>query len=154
MNRREPLRTRHAAGAALVTTFARGLMLAVALLASTAARAEQATATFAGGCFWCMEPPFEALGVESVTSGYTGGRVANPAYEQVSAGSTGHAESVQVVYDPAKVRYEELLDVFWHNVDPTAVGAQFCDVGSQYRSAIFVHDAQLREVWGSEAPSH
>lgn len=127
--------------------FARCLLIAVALMTSSAARAEQATATFAGGCFWCMEPPFEALdGVESVTSGYTGGSVANPTYEQVSAGGTGHAESVQVVYDPAKVSYEKLLDVFWHNIDPVAVDKQFCDVGSQYRSAIFVHDAQQRKL--------
>jgi peptide-methionine (S)-S-oxide reductase len=130
-----------------MTTFARCLLLAVALLTSAVARAEQATATFAGGCFWCMEPPFEALdGVASVTSGYTGGSVANPSYEQVSAGGTGHAEAVQVAYDPAKVGYEKLLDVFWHNVDPTAKDKQFCDVGSQYRSAIFVHDAQQRKL--------
>jgi peptide-methionine (S)-S-oxide reductase len=127
--------------------FARCLLIVLALLTSAAARAEQATATFAGGCFWCMEQPFEALdGVASVTSGYTGGSVANPTYEQVSAGGTGHTEAVQIVYDPAKVSYEKLLDVFWHNVDPVAKDKQFCDVGSQYRSAIFVHDAQQRKL--------
>jgi peptide-methionine (S)-S-oxide reductase len=126
---------------------ARPLLLAIALMLGAAARAEQATATFAGGCFWCMEPPFEALdGVVSVTSGYTGGSVASPTYEQVSAGGTGHAEAVQVVYDPAKVGYEKLLDVFWHNADPVAKDRQFCDVGAQYRSAIFVHDAQQRKL--------
>ncbi len=129
--------------------FARCLLIAAtfSLFASAAARAEQATATFAGGCFWCMEPPFEALaGVTSVTAGYTGGHLANPSYEQVSAGATGHAESVQIVYDPAKVSYQKLLDVFWHNIDPTAVDQQFCDVGTQYRSAIFVHDAGQRKL--------
>ncbi len=97
-----------------------------------------ARATFAGGCFWCMEPPFEKLaGVQSVTSGYAGGRVKNPSYEQVSAGGTGHAEVVQVAYDPSKVSYEQLLEVFWRNVDPTDGGGQFCDRGNQYRTAIF-----------------
>ncbi|RJP56921.1 MAG: peptide-methionine (S)-S-oxide reductase [Deltaproteobacteria bacterium] len=98
-------------------------------------------ATFAGGCFWCMEHPFDEIpGVVSVTSGYTGGREKNPTYEEVSAGGTGHAESVQVVYDPAKVTYEQLLNVFWHNIDPTAKDRQFCDTGHQYRSAIFYHN--------------
>ncbi len=102
-------------------------------------------AIFAGGCFWCMEPPFDALGgVLSTTSGYTGGTVDDPTYEQVSAGGTGHAEAIRVEYDPTKVTYRELLDVFWHNVDPTDAGGQFCDRGSQYRSAIFVLDADQR----------
>jgi peptide-methionine (S)-S-oxide reductase len=106
-----------------------------------------AVATFAGGCFWCMEAPFDKLdGVISTTSGYTGGTVANPTYEQVSAGGTGHAEAVQVAYDPSRVSYEKLLDVFWHNVDPTVRDRQFCDVGSQYRTAIFVHDAEQRRL--------
>ncbi len=104
-------------------------------------------ATFAGGCFWCMEPPFEALdGVVSVTSGYTGGRELDPTYKQVSSGKTGHAEAVQVLYDPARVSYEKLLDVYWRNIDPTAVDRQFCDVGRQYRSAIFVHDETQRKL--------
>jgi len=95
-------------------------------------------AYFAGGCFWCMEEAFEKVeGVLSATSGYMGGKVANPSYEEVSAGRTGHAESVEVVYDPAKVSYQKLLDAFWRNVDPITPNAQFCDHGSQYRSAIF-----------------
>jgi peptide-methionine (S)-S-oxide reductase len=97
-----------------------------------------AEATFAGGCFWCMEKPFDKLdGVVSTTSGYTGGQRENPTYEQVSSGSTGHTESVQIRYDPKKVSYEELLSVFWHNVDPLDPKGQFCDKGSQYRSGIF-----------------
>lgn len=96
------------------------------------------SAIFAGGCFWCMEPPFDKLeGVISTTSGYTGGKLPNPSYEQVSEGSTGHAESVKVVFDPAKVSFKKLLDVYWHNVDPFAIDQQFCDHGDQYRTAIF-----------------
>ena len=104
-------------------------------------------ATFAGGCFWCMEPPFEALnGVVSVTSGYTGGSKENPTYVEVSSGRTGHTEAVQVVYEPAKISYERLLDVYWRNVDPTDRTGQFCDRGSQYRPAIFVHDDTQRRL--------
>ncbi len=104
-------------------------------------------ATFAGGCFWCMEPPFDKLdGVISTTSGYSGGHQLNPTYEQVSAGATGHAESVQVVYDPKRISYEELLKVFWRNIDPTTRDAQFCDHGQQYRTAIFYHDDKQREL--------
>jgi len=112
-----------------------------------------AKATFAGGCFWCMEPPFEKLpGVVSVTSGYTGGQKKNPTYEEVSAGGTGHAEAVEVAYDPAKVSYRQLLEVFWRNVDPTTPDRQFCDVGQQYRTAIFFHDeGQHREAEASKA---
>jgi peptide-methionine (S)-S-oxide reductase len=106
-----------------------------------------AIATFAGGCFWCMEPPYDKLpGVDATISGYTGGTVANPSYEQVSSGRTGHAEAVQVVYDPKKVTYEQLLDVFWHNVDPTVKDRQFCDGGTQYRTAIFYHDEAQRKA--------
>jgi peptide-methionine (S)-S-oxide reductase len=95
-------------------------------------------AYFAGGCFWCMEEVFEKVeGVLSATSGYMGGAVSNPTYEEVSAGRTGHTESVEVVYDPAKVNYQKLLDAFWRNVDPITPNAQFCDHGNQYRSAIF-----------------
>ncbi len=109
-----------------------------AALAKTEAKTE--TATFAGGCFWCMVPPFKNLpGVISVTSGYTGGHVANPSYEDVSSGKTGHAESVQVVFDPNKVGYAKLLDVFWHNIDPVTTQQQFCDIGDQYRTAVFYH---------------
>ena len=103
-----------------------------------AANATPAKAYFAGGCFWCMEEAFEKVeGVLTATSGYMGGTVANPSYEEVSAGRTGHAESVEVIYDPAKVSYQKLLNAFWHNVDPITANAQFCDHGSQYRSAIF-----------------
>jgi len=121
--------------------------IGLASLAPNAARAATETAIFAGGCFWCMVPPFEALpGVITVTSGYTGGTKPNPTYEEVSAGGTGHAESVEVLYDPAKVGYEKLLDVYWHNIDPTVSDRQFCDVGNQYRSAIFVKDAAQRKA--------
>jgi peptide-methionine (S)-S-oxide reductase len=107
--------------------------------------ADTELATFAGGCFWCMEPPFDALeGVLSTTSGYAGGRVKNPTYEEVSAGGTGHTEVVQVEYDPDVISYHELLDVFWRNIDPTTRNRQFCDRGSQYRSAIFFHDEAQR----------
>jgi peptide-methionine (S)-S-oxide reductase len=106
-----------------------------------------ARATFAGGCFWCMEPPFEKIpGVASVTSGYTGGEKVDPTYEEVSAGGTGHAESVEILYDPAKVTYSQLLDVFWHNVDPTQADGQFCDHGRQYRTAIYTHDAEQKRL--------
>jgi peptide-methionine (S)-S-oxide reductase len=104
---------------------------------------ELAVATFAGGCFWCMEPPFDELpGVVSTTSGYTGGGKANPTYEQVSSGTTGHAEAMQVRYNPKKVSYEKLLEVFWRNIDPLTADRQFCDRGPQYRSAIFYHDEE------------
>ena len=106
-----------------------------------------ATATFAGGCFWCMEPPYDKLdGVVSTTSGYIGGRKKNPTYEEVSEGTTGHAEAVQVAYDPTKVSYEKLLEVFWQNIDPFTPNAQFCDHGSQYRSAIFYHDEEQKRA--------
>jgi peptide-methionine (S)-S-oxide reductase len=101
------------------------------------------TATFGGGCFWCVEEAFDKVaGVVSTTSGYTGGRVANPTYKQVSAGGTGHVEVVRVAYDPARVSYQQLLDVFWKNVDPLTPNRQFCDGGPQYRSAIFYEDAE------------
>ncbi len=122
------------------------LWLATSLGSSALPPAERAAAIFAGGCFWCEETAFEGLpGVLSVVSGYTGGQTKNPTYEQVSAGGTGHAESVEVTYDPGKTSYEKLLDVFWHNVDPFQKNAQFCDHGTQYRSAIFYKDeAQKR----------
>ncbi|MBL8659294.1 MAG: peptide-methionine (S)-S-oxide reductase MsrA [Rhodospirillales bacterium] len=102
-------------------------------------------AVFAGGCFWCMVHPFDEIeGVKSVTSGYTGGTLANPTYEQVSAGGTGHLESVEVVFDPAKVGYQTLLDVYWRNIDPFDSGGQFCDRGASYRSAIFVANDEQR----------
>jgi peptide-methionine (S)-S-oxide reductase len=109
--------------------------------------AHLAKATFAGGCFWCMEPPYDVLpGVVSTTSGYIGGHKADPRYEEVSAGGTGHAEAVEVLYDPAKVSYERLLEVFWHNVDPTVRDRQFCDTGNQYRTGIFVHDETQKRL--------
>lgn len=125
-----------------------GAALLAALPATASAQDKPlATAVFAGGCFWCMEPPFDKLdGVVSTTSGYTGGSVANPTYEQVSAGRTGHAEAVEVRYDPAKVTYTKLLDVFWHNIDPLDAGGQFCDRGSQYRSAIFAGTEEERRL--------
>ena len=105
-----------------------------------------AQATFAGGCFWCMEKPFDQLeGVISTTSGYTGGDIPDPSYQRVSSGTTGHAEAVQVTYDPAKVSYEQLLAVFWRNIDPVDAEGQFCDRGTQYRTSIFYHtEAQRR----------
>jgi len=107
----------------------------------------EAVATFAGGCFWCMEPPYDKLdGVTATISGYTGGSKADPTYEEVSAGGTGHTEAVQITYDPSKVRYEQLLEVFWRNVDPLDAGGQFCDRGSQYRTGIFVHDEEQRRL--------
>ncbi|HEX6177193.1 MAG TPA: peptide-methionine (S)-S-oxide reductase MsrA [Thermoanaerobaculia bacterium] len=127
--------------------------LLFALLAWPASAAPLAKATFAGGCFWCMEPPFEKLsGVVSVVSGYTGGTVPKPTYGAVSSGGTGHLEAIEVVYDPARVSYQRLLDVFWRNIDPTNPNGQFCDSGSQYRSAIFVHDdTQRRAAEASKA---
>jgi methionine-S-sulfoxide reductase len=106
-----------------------------------------AKATFAGGCFWCMEPPFEKLeGVVSVTAGYTGGTEQHPTYEQVSSGKTGHTEAIQIVFDPSKISYEQLLDVFWMNIDPTTPNQQFADKGSQYRSAIFYHSEEQKRL--------
>ena len=104
-------------------------------------------ATFAGGCFWCTESDFEKLpGVVKVVSGYTGGQKVNPSYEEVSSGSTGHVEAVQVYYDPSKLTYTELLDTFWKHIDPTDSGGQFVDRGSQYRSVIFYHDEEQKKL--------
>jgi peptide-methionine (S)-S-oxide reductase len=121
-----------------------------ALPAASAARG-LAKATFAGGCFWCVESDFDKLpGVVSTTSGYIGGKTANPTYEQVSSKNTGHAEAVEIVYDPAKVSYAKLLDYFWRTIDPTTKDRQFCDVGSPYRTAIFAHGPeQLKEAQAS-----
>ena len=113
--------------------------------------AEYKSAVFAGGCFWCLEGPFDALpGVIETESGYTGGTVVNPTYEQVSSGTTGHMEAMRVVYDPQKVTYEQLLAVFWRNIDPTDGGGQFCDRGPQYRSAIFYASPEEEAVARSE----
>ncbi len=104
-------------------------------------------ATFAGGCFWCKEGPFDKLdGVVSTTSGYTGGQTDNPSYPQVSSGSTGHTEAVQIVYEPAQISHEELLDAFWINHDPTESDGQFCDKGSQYRPGVFYHDEDQKRT--------
>ncbi|WP_444940863.1 peptide-methionine (S)-S-oxide reductase MsrA [Microbulbifer sp. ZKSA004] len=109
------------------------------------------TAIFAGGCFWCMEPPFDKVdGVLETTSGYSGGHVKNPTYEQVSSGGTGHAEVVQVKYDANKVSYSDLLNIFWHNVDPFDSGGQFCDRGDQYRAEIF-YGSQEEKVLAEES---
>jgi peptide-methionine (S)-S-oxide reductase len=128
----------------LVTTFV-GAYAQGADSTSTTGRLE--TAIFAGGCFWCLEEALDKVtGVVSTTSGYTGGRKANPTYEEVSAGGTGHTESVQVVYDSEKVSYTTLLDAFWKNIDPTTPDQQFCDKGHQYRSAIFYHDESQKRL--------
>jgi len=137
--------------------FLLGLLLSSALLAVVPVTADNATkesgdrrlekATFAGGCFWCMEEAFDKVeGVVSVTSGYTGGNKVNPGYEEVSAGGTGHAESVEVLYDPAKVSYAKLLEIFWRNIDPTTPDRQFCDRGNQYRSAIFYQNETQKRL--------
>ena len=122
-----------------------GLLIAgvLSVLMAFAAAAETAVATFAGGCFWCMEPPFDELdGVKSTTSGYIGGRKRNPTYQEVSSGRTGHTEAVKIVYDPEKISYAELLKVFWRNIDPLTADRQFCDGGSQYRSGIFYQNEE------------
>ena len=130
-------------------------LAAALLLAAAGAAQAQATAkaTFAGGCFWCVESDFDKVpGVLSTTSGYTGGKTANPSYEQVSANTTGHAEVVEIVYDPAKVSYEQLLAKFWRSIDPTTKDRQFCDAGSPYRTAIYTHgDAQYAAAQASLA---
>ena len=148
-----------ASGAAALVSLA--LVFGAPLNAQTAATkaAPQATpavtakASFAGGCFWCVESDFDKIpGVISTTSGYTGGRVAKPTYEQVSSHNTGHAEAVEVVYDPAKVSYERLVAYFWHTIDPTVKDQQFCDHGSPYRTAIFAqNDEQLKIAQASRA---
>jgi len=129
--------------------------LAALLLASSAlaqapappASKGQARAIVAGGCFWCVESDFDKVpGVISTTSGYIGGQKRNPTYQEVSAGGTGHAEAVEIVYDPKQVSYEKLLEVFWKNIDPTVKNRQFCDVGSQYRSAIFYLDEEQKRL--------
>jgi len=109
--------------------------------------ASTATATFAGGCFWCTEADFDKVdGVISTTSGYIGGKTANPTYDSVSAGNSGHAEVVQVIFDPAKVTYARLLEYYWRTIDPTTKDRQFCDSGNPYRTAIFVHDEQQKTL--------
>jgi peptide-methionine (S)-S-oxide reductase len=122
----------------------RALFIGLCLMCSlndVLAEPKRAEATFAGGCFWCMQPPFDKLdGVLDTVVGYAGGQEKNPTYEQVSSGTTGHTEAMRVVYDPQKISYQELLRVFWHNIDPLVANRQFCDAGTQYRSEIFAHD--------------
>lgn len=136
-------------------TFTSILLVAAIVLACAAAssadekKAEKKTAvaTFAGGCFWCMEPPYDFVkGVKRTTSGYTGGTVKNPTYEQVCTGKTGHAEAVEIEYDPSQVTYQQLLDIYWHNIDPTVKNRQFVDRGTQYRTAIFYHDEEQKRL--------
>lgn len=123
------------------------LLLVFAMGAFAAPAFAESTAIFAGGCFWCMESEFaEAPGVRSVVSGFTGGKKANPTYEEVSTSSTGHAEAVEVHYDPTKIVYTKLLDIFWSNIDPTDGGGQFADRGSQYRPVIFTRNAEERKA--------
>ena len=137
----------HIAAAAVAVALLAALATSGAAAPTRSPKPGLARATFAGGCFWCMEGPFDKLpGVVSTTSGYSGGSVKDPSYEQVSSGETGHAEAVEIVYDPAKVTYEQLLDVFWKNVDPTDGGGQFCDRGSQYRTAIFAHGEEQQRL--------
>jgi peptide-methionine (S)-S-oxide reductase len=123
------------------------LLIASTSVAWSQTAQQRAVATFAGGCFWCVEADFDKVeGVISTTSGYTGGKEANPSYGQVSSGRTGHTEAVEIVYDPAKVSYEKLLDVFWRNHDPLAKDRQFCDKGAQYRAGIFFHNDEQRKL--------
>lgn len=131
------------AALALGLLFALGAPQAQTTRTPAAAPAGLAKATFAGGCFWCVESDFDKVaGVKSTVSGYIGGKVANPTYEQVAAKGTGHAEAVEVIYDPKVVSYEQLVEYFWRTIDPTTRDRQFCDAGSPYRTGIFVHDAQ------------
>jgi peptide-methionine (S)-S-oxide reductase len=145
----------------MLKTAAFALLVLIGLPAlSQTPPANLAKATFAAGCFWCTEEAFDKVpGVVSTTSGYMGGKVKNPSYEQVSTGRTGHTEALQVVYDPAKVSYERLLEQFWLNHDPTVTDRQFCDRGSQYRPAIFYHTEEQKKLaeaskakWQKEKP--
>lgn len=114
----------------------------------------QKTATFAGGCFWCMHGEFAAItGVSKVVSGYTGGRTKNPTYEQVTSGDTGHVEAIEVTYNPEEVSYNQLLDIFWRNIDPLDEYGQFCDKGSQYRAGVFYHDEEQKKL-AEESKAH
>ena len=122
-------------------------LLAMAPITADAAGAGLQTATFAGGCFWCMQPPFDhAEGVVSTRVGYTGGHVPNPSYDEVSTGTTGHLEAVEVEYDPKRIGYAQLLEIFWHNIDPVQGDGQFADRGPQYHTAIFYHDEAQRQA--------
>jgi peptide-methionine (S)-S-oxide reductase len=134
-------------GLLVLASTSAGLVLAQAPAATPAKPAALATAIFAGGCFWCIEADFEKLpGVIGAESGYTAGKTANPSYEQVSSGGTGHTEAVRVSYDPAKVSYQQLVDYFWRHIDPTVQDRQFCDIGSQYRSGIYWQNEAERKI--------
>jgi peptide-methionine (S)-S-oxide reductase len=142
-----PQFARRAVRVFLSTVAAAGVLLLQLAATPSHAQAPTAKAIFAGGCFWCVESDFDTIeGVLSTTSGYIGGTVAKPTYEQVSAKTTGHAEAVEVVYDPAKVKYERLVEYFWRTIDPTTKDRQFCDSGSPYRSAIFALNAEQLKV--------
>jgi peptide-methionine (S)-S-oxide reductase len=149
---------RKRAGSAVWAVLLAGSVAGAAVAGQTGTAANPAAAaleraTFAMGCFWCAETAFEGLpGVVSVTSGYTGGFKKDPTYEEVSSGTTGHAESVQILYDPKKITYEQLLDLFWHNIDPTSAEGQFCDRGHQYRSVIFYEGETQKKL--AEASKH
>ena len=131
----------------LLTSLLFALSLGAQAQALTTVPPGMAVATFAGGCFWCMEAPYDKLdGVASTTSGYIGGKTKSPTYEAVSAGVTGHTEAVRVVYDPKKLTYRQLLEVFWLNIDPVARDRQFCDGGTQYRSGVFWHDEEQKKL--------
>jgi peptide-methionine (S)-S-oxide reductase len=145
------MKSAHRAWRKLAMSLALGLFLPAAIAQSPAA--PSAKAIFAGGCFWCVEADFDKVpGVLSTTSGYIGGKVANPSYEQVAGKSTGHAEAVEIVFDPAKVSYGQLLEHFWRTIDPTTKDRQFCDAGTPYRTAIFALDAaQLKAAQDSLA---
>jgi peptide-methionine (S)-S-oxide reductase len=131
-----------------VTCVAMGLLAAILGTSASAQPAPPlAKATFAGGCFWCVEADFDKVeGMVYTTSGYTGGHTTHPTYKEVSAGGTGHAEAVEVVYDPRKASYEALVEVFWHSIDPTTPNRQFCDMGDQYRTATFYHDKEQKRL--------
>lgn len=152
--RRSTLRFAGIAAVGVLAVFALGTRLAGASLGSVAAPAAdtqptalQRVAIFAGGCFWSMQKAFDGVaGVVSTTAGYAGGTLPNPTYEQVESEDTGHAESVKVIYDPAKISYEQLLDVYWHHIDPLTLNAAFCDHGPQYRSIIFYGDTTQRRA--------
>jgi len=132
------------AGASMKRLALLGLIM---MMTTTVEATETKIATFAGGCFWCMEHPFDELdGVLSTTSGYTGGHKDHPIYEEVSAGVTGHAEAIRIRFDPSRISYKKLLDVYWRNSDPTTANRQFCDVGTQYRPAIFYHSETQKQA--------
>lgn len=132
----------------MITAMKLPLILVLSLLVTPIFAAKQpSTAIFAGGCFWCMEPPFDKLdGVISTTSGYIGGHKDNPTYKEVSSGTTGHTEAIEIKYDASKIKYKELLTVFWKNIDPTSGNGQFCDRGSQYRPGIFYLNDDQRKA--------